>query len=920
MKIAPGTRIGPYVVVSLLGRGGMGEVWRARDERLRRDVAIKALPAALSGDGNLVARFEREARLLASLRHNAIAAVHGLEEQDGAHFMVMECVDGESLAQRLARGRIGLHDLLEILKQVAEGLEAAHAAGIIHRDLKPANIQVDDDSQARILDFGLARDDSPRKASDESFFLDAEASLPPTIDGRDTTSPGTLLGTVPYMSPEQARGQKVDRRTDIWSFGCVLYEGLTGSRPFSGESQADLLGSIIGAEPDLTLLPSDTPMVVVQLVRRCLAKDRRRRLQDIGDARIEIESALENPSQITYASGAPVGTARRAPIPALLPWLLSVAFAGLSAFLIVRPGRPGLEVEKSGTTVSPPAREPVRLRTKPPAPWLASQVRIRDYVCLSPEGRDLAFIEGVGSSSFQLHHRRLGELESRAIKSAANSFQPIFMPDGKRLIYLDAEGAMNRISIESGAPELLTKEIGIGPSCREDGAIAYRSLRSPDDGLRLLEPGTVVSRTITTVDGMKGELEHSFPSFIPGANRLLFTVVFRSETGRPPEIRLLDLADGSQRSVVTNGFGAQYLRTGHVVYQREGLLLAIRFDPEAGEARSSPVICAQDLFVDGMTWNPSYVASQNGRTIIYTGRPALESIPFIVDREGKRTPIVADEVARNWSALQPSPDGAQLAGIVEDDRGRSRIAIIDRERSTMRFVTEPVAYSTRPFWSRGAPDEIVYAGGESSLSARIRRVKFSGASPTETVIETKEAWAVVDWSADASRLLLASPDGTTEGAGFRELRLDQAGDPTPIPGLQLGRISWASYSPDGEWIAYSGLVDSRAELFLVTRRADSTPYQLTTRGGFRPTWSPDGKSIRYFDGERCCRALELELGERPRVIGSALLFQLESPLAEFLSPVLPDGERIVMREHEQVPEVPWTIILDFDEELRRLFE
>ncbi|MEZ6195858.1 MAG: serine/threonine-protein kinase [Planctomycetota bacterium] len=922
MTIAPGDKIGPYAVQGLLGRGGMGEVWRARDEKLQRDVAIKALPAKLSRDPDLVGRFEREARLLASLRHHAIAAVYGLEEQDGALYLVMECVGGESLARRLSRGRPGVHDLLEIMRQVAEGLEAAHAAGIVHRDLKPGNIQVDESDRAKILDFGLARaldrDEPSTAVAAESFFIGESAASASEAPGADATSPGTLLGTVPYMSPEQARAQKVDRRSDIWSFGCVLYEGLTGRRPFTGQSQADLLGAIVSAEPDWSLLPPETPPTVALLLRRCLAKDRRRRLQDIGDARVEIENALEDPSSsvLGLATASVGGTRRRFPV--WVPWVLVLALGGLAVFLAVR-GEPAATGEDQGASRASVSREPVRLRIKPPSEALERVARPREFLSLAPSGLEYVILSGDGRGAFGLRRRSLDRLEESPIPGVKEAFQPVHTPDGARILYLDDGGALNRISVESGAPESLTTDLAFSPTIADDGAIAYRSGRAEARGLSLLEPGQSTSRVVTEVDVEGGELEHAFPYFLPGGRRLVYTVYFKDGARRPPVLRLRDLATGEQRDLIANGFGAQWIEAGYLIFQRADLLLAARFDLERGRLASEPVVCARGLNVDNLLRSPSYVVSRNGRTLIHAGRPDAATMPLWLDRSGERRPLVADEVARNWISAEPSPDGSTLAGVVVDERGFSRIAVVDARRGTLRFVTEPAETCGAPRWSRGAPGELIYFEGESVLSARIRRLRIDGTSEPTTALSSDAVWIALDWSSDARRILVTGSLRQRGDFGLLEHRLGEAGEPRPLPGLRDVAVAQARYSPDMKWVAYAGGPEGvRGEIHLLRLDADRAPVQLTTRGGRDPRWSDDGRALFFQDREGAIQRLDLELGEEAKVTGSRTIFAAPAALSRFLSTVTGDGERIVVIERDREPEVPWTIVLEFDEELRRL--
>ncbi|MGH9369394.1 MAG: protein kinase domain-containing protein [Thermoanaerobaculia bacterium] len=498
MTLRPGDRVGSYEILAPLGAGGMGEVYRARDTRLGRDVAIKALPEGFARDPGRLARFEREARLLASLNHPNIATIHGLEEAGDSKFLVLECVEGETLGERLASGPLPVEEALSLCARIARGLEAAHEAGVIHRDLKPGNVMVRRDGSVKILDFGLAR------ADDSSPATRRDQSKSPTLTA--ATEAGVILGTAAYMSPEQARGKPLDKRTDIFSFGCLLFECLSGKQAFRGETVSDTLAAILKSEPDRDALPPETPGRVRVLLRRCIEKDPVRRLHDIADARIEIEEALGEP-EVPLA--APVRGARRSRLVSGVVGLLAGA---LAVFLVER----ALRLSRPGP--APPA--PIRATLTLPPGMTLTTGPFQPSIDFSPDGRRLVFALRDGKA--HLHVRALDRTETESIPGTEFGFSPFFSPDGEWLAFFTAR-ELKKVALVGGAPSIVcaVPPVTMGGTWAPDGWIYFGIVNA---GLQRVRSSGGNPEHFTTPDRKAGERAHVFPQVLPGGSQLLVVV------------------------------------------------------------------------------------------------------------------------------------------------------------------------------------------------------------------------------------------------------------------------------------------------------------------------------------------------------------------------------------------------------------
>jgi tRNA A-37 threonylcarbamoyl transferase component Bud32 len=667
MPLAPGSRVGSYEIIAPIGRGGMGEVYRARDPKLHREVAIKALPELFLQDRERLARFEREARMLASLNHPNIAAIYGLEEQGGSKFLILELVEGQTLAERLAAGPLPVDEALAVASQIASALEAAHGAGIIHRDLKPSNIQLRPDGSVKVLDLGLARSVEPSRAVDSSFS--------PTMTTPATLA-GSILGTAAYMSPEQARGKPLDKRTDIFSFACVLYECLTGRQAFSGETVSDTISAILRSEPDASALPAETPGRIRDLLRRCFQKDPKRRLHDIADARIEIEEA--------QAAGpeSPAGIAAAAPAPwRKLLWAVGGALAGAALVAVVsRLTRPEPHAKPA-----PPGIHAVLPLPPGERLWTA-----RQSLALSPDGRTVVFT-AVRDGVQRLFRRPLGGTRAEPIQGSEGASRPFFSPDGQWVGFI-VQVELRKVPL-AGGTAVLVCHVPPGTAAASwgtDGRIV--STFGVNTGLYVVSDTGGFPKPLTKLDTAKGEHAHLYPQVLPGGRAILFTQRLGRDFAdvEKSNIAVLDVAGGKWRPVLE---GASYARygDGRLVFVRGPSVFSAPFDLSRLAVTGPAVAVAEGIAVD-LDEGAAQLALANDGTLAYLDGPAIRvpaTTVLRLDRAGKES-VLPLPVA-GYSSPRLSPGGERLA-VLQRSGSRRSIVVYDRERGIVSALTpEPGA-------------------------------------------------------------------------------------------------------------------------------------------------------------------------------------------------------------------------------------
>ncbi len=590
-----GRTLSHYKVLEKIGEGGMGEVYLAKDTKLDREVAVKVLPATFSENKERLARFEREAKLLASLNHPNIAAIHEIEESDGVHFLALEYVPGETLAERIKRGPIPIDEALPLFRQIAEGLEAAHEKGVIHRDLKPANIKVTPEGKVKVLDFGLAK----AMAGEEPAV---DASQSPTLT-KDTAL-GAIMGTAAYMSPEQARGKPVDRQTDIWAFGCCLFESLIGRKAFSGDSVTDILAAVVKTEPDWDVLPQSVPWNVRHLVRRCLRRDRERRLHDIADARLDIEEAVDEPEV------SPVKPTSRNG--------LSWRYAIVSAFAALVTGLVFWNMTRSSPVPQPNSRFAINLPDEAPV-----DVRGFPSLALSPDGTKLVYV--VQRSDFsQLYIRDVKSFEAVPMPGTEGAIHTFFSPDGEWVGYLDLlAGKLEKVWIHGGAPvEICEAELGRGASWSVDGTIVFD--RYVDGSLYRVSATGGTSQVVASPEREKGVKLYRYPEALPDGESVLFTIGTSTMSSYDDAtIAVASLRTGETKTLIEGGSKPQYSPTGHIIYARAGSIMAVSFDLGRLEVTGDPVKVVDGVAIQSSSGSLCSASLETERWLMYPAARTL---------------------------------------------------------------------------------------------------------------------------------------------------------------------------------------------------------------------------------------------------------------------------------------------------------
>jgi serine/threonine protein kinase/Tol biopolymer transport system component len=836
VTMTTGTRVGLYEVVAKLGEGGMGEVYRARDTKLDRDVALKILPESFASDPDRLMRFEREAKTLAALNHPNIAAIYGIEDRA----LVMELVEGEDLSARIARGPIPLDEALPIAKQIAEALEAAHEQGIIHRDLKPANIKVRPDGTVKVLDFGLA------KAMDQGSGIGDQGSghlaNSPTITSPAMTMHGVILGTAAYMSPEQAKGKPVDKRTDIWAFGCVVFEMLAGRRPFDGDDVTDVLGAVVRLEPEWARLPANTPPTIRKLLRRCLEKDRKQRLADASDARLEIADA-QLPS---HADTAPMVTVRSA----RGPWMIAAAIG----VALIAAGVPAVR----HLSEEPPEAEAIEFRFAAP-----ENVALGGGVpamSVSPDGRHVAFV-GISQGTNAIWLRSLSSAGARMLPGTdgAPPVQPIWSPDSRFIAFGD-RGQLRSVPIAGGPPITIAKVAAnaFNGSWSPKGVILIDANDGDpaDGGLQRIAVAGGSAARATTVDRARGETRHLFPVFLPDGRHFVYVAQSRSAV---PELRIGRL-DSTETTVVMPVGSQAVFSADHLLFWREGTLMAQPFDPAArrlaGEARAVTAGVAMNA---GSNNFASFNASAAGVLAYSEGTRGRVARLSWFDRAGKLLSTVGEP--DDWRSIALSPDGRHVAASRFDESANSSVDLwtIDLERSvSSRFTFEAnLSMNNAPAWS---PDGAFIAfqqsqsndAGEDRTGIYLR--PFNGNGDAQLV--SKTAAQISDWSRDGQYLTFNS-GGTASDVWVLPL----AGDRT-ARALMTTRFAERepTFSPDGRWIAYSSNESGQMQVVVEPFPSTGGKFQVSRHGGRWPTWRADGRELFFLrpDGTLMAAAISTE--------------------------------------------------------------
>ncbi len=917
MPLTVGSRIGQYDVVALLGAGGMGEVYRAKDTKLGRDVALKILPASFANDPERVARFRREAQALASLNHPHIAQIYGLEESDGTQFLVLELVDGESLDKRIARGPIPVDEALAIAKQLAEALEAAHEKGIIHRDLKPANIALTNDSQVKVLDFGLAK-------AVESTSGSVDAMNSPTITSPAMmTGIGVILGTAAYMSPEQAKGRAADKRSDIWAFGCVLYEMLAGKRPFDGEDVSDTLAAVLRSEPDWSVLPPTTPRSIRTLLRRCLGKVRRNRLADAADARLEIEDVMASP-ELTLG-GTPAAVARGTP-----PWhwavptvLASLLVGGGAMRLVSRTATENRPVMHVSLELQPAERVADMMPSSvSPRPELS-----RTAMALTPDGRGVIFAGAKGSLT-QLFVRRLDQPLATPIVGTEGAVGPFLSPDGQWIGFW-ADGKVKKVPLAGGPPISICDALSavglFGATWGSHDTIVFSVTfgRNMTSGVGLMKVPAAggTPQPLTTPDAGNKELRHLLPAWLPDERAILYTVATTADLSSGARIVAQTIASGERHVVVEDATDPRYLPSGHLLYMKLGVLMAAPFDATKLQV-TGPAVAVLDGVMQALnapneateTGAGQFAVSTSG-TLVYIGGGIFRDLNrqlVLVDRHGTEAPL--KEPPASVLAPRISPDGQRV--LYARRRAASRVMdtrIYDLRRDTsVRLGQDERGQAV---WS---PDgQRVFATRRSD--AATGQVVLSVDGRTLEEINTPPSLFPSSWSSGGNLVIL----GSTSGAWV-----------VPMDGVRQAHIAveertarWPVLSDDGRWIAYGSNESGRSEIYVQPFPGPGEKVRISQEGGTEPVWSHSGE-LFYLQGpalasDSAVAVMAVTVGTNPGFTAGkpTMLFSgnyvRTIPIRNF--DVSPDGQHFVMVKpvmEAQLPITTMSLVVNWTEELK----
>ena len=893
-----GTKLGHYEILSAIGKGGMGEVWKAKDTKLGREVAIKTLPEEFAKDADRVARFRREAQLLASLNHPNIAAIHGFEEDNGTHFLVLELVEGDTLADRLKRGAIQVEESLKLALQVAEALEAAHEKGVIHRDLKPANVKVTPDGKVKVLDFGLAK-------AFEGDRSDLDIANSPTLS-MQATQQGVILGTAAYMSPEQARGNAADLRSDIWTFGCVLFEMLTGRQTFEGGTVSDIMAGVLAREPRWTSLPANLHPRIRFLLERCLEKESKDRCQSIAEARVDIQKAVTEPG---VALTQPIPEVAKTPKPSILPWVaaivLGIIVAGVAGWYVRTPEP--LSVVRFPFIL--PEDQNFRRGARP-------------VLALSPDGSQLVYNEVGG-----LYLRSVDEQESRVISGTEGTLDnPTFSPDGEWLAFWSQPDNQLKKIVTVGGASVSLADVGdrpFGITWDVDDAIMYGG---SEGIMRVSANGGEPALLIPNLE--EGAI--GYPHLLPDGNAVLYEEV----TGHQVWVQSLD---ADEPELLFPGESPRYVSTGHIVYFQDGVLFAIPFNLGSLEVAGGPV-----PLVEGVQGGspPQYAVSESGSLTYVPGSGSAavaNAVLAWVDRNGAREPLPVPP--RPYRQPQISPDRTRLAVEALDASGESNIWVYDLDASTQMRQMTGEGNNYHPIWTPDGERLTFASDRDGQVRIYWQLADLSGVAEPLTEPEEGLEPRPDSWAPDG-RTLAFTRGSSVASEGVWTLSLDDEAVTEVFAGGSVhpgySNAGSPAFSPDGQWLVYRRNPDGEGgQLFMEPFPTTGTEFRLTQDGGSAPMWSRDGRELFYRRNAQTIAGIEAG-AQSPTLMAVDISLEVTPewgnqrvlPIEGFLVfqgsvdyDITPDGERFIMvfpeDQAESGPPRPQiNIVLNWFEELK----
>jgi serine/threonine-protein kinase len=885
MAIQIGQQLGSLEITTLLGKGGMGEVYRARDTKLERDVALKVLPDHFADDPERVSRFQREAQVLASLNHPNIAQIYGFEDSGNTRCIVMELVDGETLQERLASGPITLEDALPIAQQIATALEAAHERGVMHRDLKPANIKLTADGKVKVLDFGLAK-------VYEAAHVPHNVSNSPTLTAAQTMG-GVILGTAAYMSPEQARGRAVEKRTDIWAFGCVLYEMLTAQPVFRGEDTTEILASVVKAEPEWQKLPADLPANIRTLLLRCLQKDTKKRIRDAGDIVIELEQSPTSPASALPSSTSigPVSF-RRSVFFSLIGVLIGAAIAGVAVW---------------------------RLKPVPAAPVgrfnlvLPHGQRLAGLdmtaMTFSPDGKRLAYVATSGGPR-QLYVRETDSLDGRPLTGTEDAVSPFFSPDGEWIGFFTAD-SLKKISISGGPPVTLAhvEASGRGGTWGTDGNIVFAANFS--SGLSIVAASGGTPRVLTALDHQKAEGSHRLPHYLPGGALLL--TVGTGGSWDDARIEVLKPGTGERKVLVEGGSDGRYIPSGHVVFLRGGNLMAVPFDLQRLEVTGSPKALVEGILPSNNNTGSAQAAFADAGSIAYVsgGGKVSDRTLVWVDRNGMEQPLPLPPRAYRHPRFS-SDENRLLLDI--DEGNKADLWVCDLLRGTLIRLS----FDGRSEDAEWTPDgkKLAYQSNPTGVWNIFWR-PADGTGKEEPFTTSPNQQQPNSWSPDGNTLAFTEIDPVTHADIWTLSIKDQQKSQflrTPFNESNL------VFSPDGRWVAYQSDESGRDEIYVQPFPGPGSKELISVGGGTEPLWSRDGRQLLYRNGDKM---MSVTTTLAPKFHPSKPEVVFERPYWAFDNypgyAVTADGRRFVMiKEDDQITSANViNVVLNWTSELKQ---
>ena len=911
MPLPAGTQLGPYEIVGAIGAGGMGEVYQARDTKLNRVVALKTLPPAFAADADRLARFRREAHVLASLNHPNIAAIHGFEDSGSIHALVMEFVPGRTL-DALMVAPMPVAEALPIARQIATALEAAHEQGIVHRDLKPANVKLTDDGTVKVLDFGLAKAISSEGTSGVSLQAGAQDRSPSvlTMTSPAMTGMGVILGTAGYMSPEQAKGKPVDRRADIWALGVVIFEMLSGRALYRGETVTETIAHVITQPPDWSLLPPDIPRAVRRILRRCLEKDPRARYQSAGDVRIDIDEALSGSDEVPATTPAPVPAA-----PAWRRWLPWAMAAGLLVALAFvawpRPAEPAR-----------PARFDVRLTAD-------TQLVIDDNLdgavaVISPDGQHVAYI-GTTDGVRRLHLRPIDRLEATPIADSEGATQPFFSPDSRSIAFF-AGGKLKRLPL-SGGPAIPVVDVpdSRGGTWGPDNTIVFTP--SVTSGLSRVAASGGVPVAVTQLGA--GERTHRWPSFLPDGRTVLFMCQLNTGAYDDGTIEAVRLDTGARTVLVRGGTYPLYA-AGHLLYTRQNTVYGVRFDPDRLEVlgEAQPVVSGVMSSGGGVgagTGNggSQFTVAANGTAMYVPGaRSDNPSVRLtVVDRTGRTTYAFPEK--RQFRDPRFSPDGKRLAVRMGDGK-MEHVYVLEFERGTLTKMTFEGTTSGLPVWSRDGR-HLAYFSDRSQKGLDIVVAPSDGSGAARPLTNAGSTIVPHSFSRDDTLIAASRLDPKTN----MDVVIVSIADGTVTPFVNTSAIEMLGvFSPDGRWIAYQAAeLSGYPEVFLRAYPDGGSRRQVSSGPGIIPAWTKDGRELIYLapvGGGHDVMAVDVATADGIVTLGKPQrLFttRVATPQAAVLYDASADGSRFAMLLQDETADAAQrthvTVVFNFFDEIRR---